>query len=74
MYAVGVVMASRGYPESSTKGCAISGSVVSCYPSKILEISVIPHIFYFLQELTRLLNFLVTWFSIVEQPCLQVIL
>lgn len=27
--AVGVIMASKGYPETSTKGCVISGELIS---------------------------------------------
>lgn len=33
MYAVGVVMASGGYPETSTKGCVITGKMLSTYSS-----------------------------------------
>ncbi|KAK3927870.1 Trifunctional purine biosynthetic protein adenosine-3 [Frankliniella fusca] len=37
MYAVGVIMASRGYPETSTKGCVISGiDEVSKLPDHIV--------------------------------------
>ena len=66
MYAVGVVMASRGYPETSTKGCVIAGRILR-YLELLLKFRTLPStiFLYHCQVLKTLPNCLTTLCSIV---------